>query len=199
VVRCAWSLAWLLTASVTFLLIGGIVAGLPAWLLGRPEFLVLGFAYAAFICSAAIPLAMASAGQRTHWAFAVLVCVLAFAGVWGFVQLVEVQWPYSLAVTMCGVAILIFLCFPPAGKDRFRKLGWMVVGSALIAFFSLPATLNSWIYRGLERPFSYVVDTSLHRVRINLFREHVPRPEVHGGGLAVAGEHLILVTGDGLF
>jgi len=66
---------------------------------------------------------MASAGQRTHWHSRYWSAYWRLRGM-GFVQLVEVQWPYNLAVTMCGVAIFIFLCFPRRAKTVQKLVGW---------------------------------------------------------------------------
>lgn len=180
---------------------GGIVLGLPPWLHGREDKTQLLFFGLAYLSSAALLSIFTLQCQKVHYVVVILVSAIAFALPVFCVHFVGIEIPLGRVLIMTGMAIALNLCLchSTASKNRIKILMLVTLAAALLAMTSLSAIRSPWLYRGLDRPFSRVVETSKHKVQINLFREHIPRPEVNGGGLVAVADKLLLVTGDGIF
>ena len=180
---------------------GGIVSGLPPWLHGREDKTQLLFFGLAYLSSAALLAVFTLQCQKVHYVVVVLVSAIAFALPVFCVWFVGIEIPLSRVLIMTGMAIVlnICLCQSTTSKNPVRMLMSGAAVAALLAMTSLSAIRSPWVYRGLDHPFSRVLETSKHKVQFNLFREHIPRPEVRGGGLVAVAEKFLLATGDGIF
>ena len=212
-------LVWQITASITFLLLGGIVLGLPTWMLGPLETIYLGLMYFAYLASSAIPTTFALLNYRMHPLVIVAFATIVFMAAWLLTPFLEqpllrtvpyltlnkmlglLEWhiPKSLVIAMGALAAVLNLALVQAPGKRLRAWGILVGITVLSVLASLPITRGPWIYRALERPVTHILRSSLHRVQVNYFFGRLPDPEVNGGALVSVGETVLLLTGDGLF
>jgi hypothetical protein len=193
---------------MTFVLAGAILLGLPPWLFGRLEVMQLGLLCLAYLLSTIVPLAFAYRRTRWHPVLGVFLTGVFFAWARVCALLSGSEIPLGLAITMGVVCVVLngtldYFSHPDRSRLMIRVVRIMVIAAALATALGLAQLRDSKLahvlYRGLEAPRVRVVDTALHRVQFNIFRGRIPLPDALGGGLAVAGEKLLLVTGDGLF
>jgi hypothetical protein len=192
-------LVWQLATSVALLLLGGIVLGLPVWLLDGLEARHLAVMYVAYLVSTAFPSVLVIMDNRAHPLVPVLPTAMIFLGAWYLAPMGKLHIPLSLVLLMGGLTALLNFALVSAGKIRIKIVYLLAFTILLIALISLPATRGPLIYRYLEQAVSGNLNASQYKVQINIFRERVRGSEVTGGGLASVGENLLLVTGDGLF
>ncbi|HLF31167.1 MAG TPA: PQQ-dependent sugar dehydrogenase [Xanthomonadales bacterium] len=201
-------LLWQLGACAAFVLAGAVLLGLPPWLFGWLDAVQLGILCLAYVLSTVVPLACALLRIRWHPALNLVLAAVFFGCAWVYGHLSHTDIPPALAIQLGIVCVLLngalgYLSKSDRSRWLIRAVGALAIAIALIAVPGLAplrhSTLAHVVYRALEEPRSRVVDTALHRVQINIFRGRIPLPEALGGGLAVADEKLLLVTGDGLF
>ena len=210
---------WQFTASVAFFLLGGVALGLPIWMLGPLEAIYLGLMYIAYLASSVIPSTFVFLNYRMHPLMVVAFAVPVFTAAWLFTPFLEqpllrtvpylalhktlglLEWhiPMSLVIAMGSLTAVLNLALVQAPRRRLRAWQILVSITVLTVLASLPFTRGPWIYRALEKPVTHILRSSLHRVQVNYFFGRIPEPEVNGGALALVGEKVLLLTGDGLF
>jgi hypothetical protein len=214
--RALFVTAWQLAASGCFLLLGGVLLGLPFWSLGILEAAQLGLMYVAYLASTSIPTAFAVIRRRTHPVIVIGLTGATFVLAWLATPLLEesllsvkfhrlgqhlfgdLNWLIllTLAIPLAGFAVLLNGVLPAA---RWRMLVGLSGSGFLVLLLSLPETRSAWLYRGLEQPMRHVVSTSKYPLEILYFRERIPTPKARAGGFASLDGRLLLMTGDGLF
>jgi hypothetical protein len=109
-----------------------------------------------------------------------------------------------LGILAIGLNLLLLRANQPDRGGLLRlavfALAFVIVSGALLGVSPLRHSAPALaLYRHLEQPVSRVVNTALHNVQVNVFRARIPPSSSKGGGLAVAGDNLLLLTGDGKF
>jgi hypothetical protein len=105
--------------------------------------------------------------------------------------------PASLPLALGLLAILLNLALLRSSGNSLRLLSRNVTTAALVALLCLLSAGSHRVYRGLDRPQTLDLGSSLHAVRLEYFHERVPPPAVPGGALQAVGERMLLATGDG--
>lgn len=205
--RIVWVWAAYLAACGAFGAAAGIAFGLPPWLLLRDEAVQSGILGLAYVLATLVPLSGAlKRAPCPAWLVAVL-AGCAFVAAWFGAKAIGIEIPLAhtvpLGILAAGVNLLLLRAGRPGHGGLLRgtvlALACLVVCSILPGVPPLRDTaLARAVYRNLEQPVSRVVPTGLHNVQVNFFRARIPASQSQGGGLALAGDMLLLVTGDGL-
>ena len=196
-------LAWLLLGGFVLQAAASVVMGLPLFRMSVFEWQQLALVELAFFGSAALPLLFTWLGVPPRPVASAFFTVAVFAAAWYLASRSGLNLPAPGMATLALLAALLLSRQPGAGSAGWRLPSVLVGGAVGVMLAGLLASGGNAaaqsLYHGFRVPLSRQIVTSLYPLDYRLFRAPLPAPRVTGGGIAVRGPRILLLTGDGDF